>query len=133
MRFSKDIEVGRPPEAVWGFLWDVERVATCLPGCREVRTIVTHERYAAVVGERVGPLTVQSPLEIQVLAMGSTLRVVLDLNSEPHDNGCVIRVSSETLVLGKLATLGQGIIQRKAVQIMEQFASALRHALESAS
>jgi carbon monoxide dehydrogenase subunit G len=147
MRFTKEIEIARSPEQVWGFLWDVERVARCLPGCREARTIVPHERYAAVVGERVGPFTVKFPLEIQVLeveeqrrlraqaagrdpAMGSSLRVTLDLALEPRDGGCVVRLASEAAVLGKLGTLGQGIIQRKANQVMEQFAAAIREALE---
>lgn len=148
MRFSKEIEVARPREQVWGFLWDVERVAQCLPGCREARTIVPHERYAAVVGERVGPFTVSFPLEIQILeaedgrrlkalaagrdsAMGSSLRVTLELSLESHDGGSVIRLASDAAVIGKLGTLGQGIIQRKADQIMERFAAAMRQALES--
>ena len=148
MRFTREIEVARPPEEVWGFVWDVERVARCLPGCREARTIVPHERYAAIVGERVGPFAVTFPLEIQILevddgrrlkaqaagrdsAMGSSLRVALELSLEPRDGGSVIRLVSDAAVLGKLGTLGQGIIQRKADQIVEQFAAALRQALES--
>jgi len=148
MRFSKEIVVARAPERVWAFLWDVERVAKCLPGCREARTVVTYERYAAIVGERVGPFTVQFPLEIQVLeaeegrrlkaqatgrdsAMGSSLRVMLELDLVPQDAGCMIRIASDAAVLGKLGTLGQWIIQRKADQIMEQFAAAIRQALET--
>jgi hypothetical protein len=147
MRFERDIEIGRPAEQVWEFLWDVERVARCLPGCREARTVVPHERYAAVVGERVGPFTVKFPLEIQVLevdtgrrlkaqaagrdpAMGSSLRVMLDLALEPRGDGCIVHLASDAAVLGKLGTLGQGIIQRKADQMMEQFAGAIRQALE---
>jgi len=148
MRFSTEIVVARPPERVWAFLWDVERVAKCLPGCREARTVVPHERYAAIVGERVGPFKVQFPLEIQVLeaeagrrlkaqatgrdsAMGSSLRVMLELDLVPQDGGCMIRIASDAAVLGKLGALGQGIIQRKADQIMEQFAAAIRQALET--
>ena len=148
MRFNREIEVARPPEDVWKFVWDVERVARCLPGCREARTIVPHERYAAIVGERVGPFTVTFPLEIQILevedgrrlkaqaagrdpAMGSSLRVTLELALEPRGGGSVIRLASDAGVLGKLGTLGQGVIQRKADQIMEQFAAAVRQALEA--
>ena len=148
MHFARDIEIGRSPERVWEFLWDVERVARCLPGCREARTVVPHERYAAVVGERVGPFTVKFPLEIQILeveegrrlkaqaagrdpAMGSSLRVMLELSLEPRGESCTVRLVSDAAVLGKLGALGQGIIQRKADQIMEQFAAAIRQALEA--
>ncbi len=147
MHFTRDIEIGRSPEQVWGFLWDVERVTRCLPGCREARTVVPHERYAAVVGERVGPFTVKFPLEIQILeveerrrlkaqaagrdpAMGSSLRVMLELSLEPRDDGCIVHLVSDATVLGKLGTLGQGMIQRKADQIMDQFAAAIQQALE---
>ncbi|HKX17965.1 MAG TPA: SRPBCC domain-containing protein [bacterium] len=147
MRFEKKIAVARSPDAVWQFLWDVERVARCLPGCREARTVVPHERYAAVVGERIGPFSVTFPLEIQILevdegrrlraqaagrdsAMGSSLRVTLDLAVEPRGDGSVLHIVSDAAVLGRLGTLGQGMIQRKADQIMEQFAAAIREALE---
>ena len=147
MRFEREIVVARPPDAVWRFLWEVERVARCLPGCREARTIVAHERYAAVVGERIGPFSVTFPLEIQILevhegqrlraqaagrdsAMGSSLRVTLDLAVEPRGAGSILRLVSDAAVLGRLGTLGQGMIQRKAAQIMEQFAGAIREALE---
>lgn len=147
MRFEKEIVVARPSDAVWQFLWNVEEVARCLPGCREARAIVPHERYAAVVGERIGPFGVTFPLEIQILevqegrrlraqaagrdrAMGSSLRVTLDLAVEPRGEGSVLRLVSDAAVLGRLGTLGQGMIQRKADQIMEQFAAALREALE---
>ena len=40
MTFEKEIAVALEVERVWAFLWDVERVARCLPGCREARAIV---------------------------------------------------------------------------------------------
>jgi carbon monoxide dehydrogenase subunit G len=149
VRFAKDIVVDRPPEQVWAFLWDVERVARCLPGCEEVRTVVPLQRYAAVVAERVGPFKVRFPLEIEVLevdegrrmkaqaagrdaALGSSLRVTIELHLEPRDTGSVIHLVADAAVLGRLGTLGQGMIERKAGQIMEGFAGSLREALQSA-
>ena len=148
MRFEKEIAVSSPADKVWAFLWDVERVARCLPGCRDVRTIVPHEQYAAVVGERVGPFKVQFPLEIRVLevdetrrlraqaigrdsALGSTLKVMLDLRLENADTGSRLMIISETSILGKLGTLGHGVIQQKADGIMTQFAQAVRRELEA--
>jgi len=148
MKFEKEITVDAAPDKVWGFLWDVERVARCLPGCREVRMVVPHERYEATVVERVGPFKVQFPLEIQVLeveelrrlkaqavgkdsAMGSSLKVILELQLERTDTGSRIAIVSDTSILGKLGTLGQGIIQHKADGIMTQFAEAVQRELET--
>jgi len=149
VRFTKDIEVSRAPEQVWGFLWDVERVAKCLPGCEDARTVIPEQRYAAVVAERVGPFKVRFPLEIEVLefdkgrrlkaqaagrdsAIGSSLRTTIELELEPRGLGSVIHIVSDATVVGRLGTLGQGMIERKADQIMEGFAAAMRQALESA-
>jgi carbon monoxide dehydrogenase subunit G len=148
MKFEKEITVAASPDRVWAFLWDVERVARCLPGCREARTVVPHERYEAVVSERVGPFKVQFPMDIRVLeveeqrrlkaqaagrdaAMGSSLKVILDLTLERTDGGSRLVISSDASILGKLGTLGHGIIQHKADGIMTQFAEAVRRALEA--
>ena len=148
MRFEKEIAVAASPDKVWAFLWDVERVAKCLPGCRDVRTVVPHERYEAVVGERVGPFKVQFPLDIQVLeadearrlraqatgrdaAMGSALKVMLDLQLEKTDTGSRLVIVTETSIMGKLAALGHSVIQHKADGIMTQFAQAVQRELEA--
>ena len=148
MRFEKEIAVAASPDKVWAFLWDVERVAMCLPGCRDVRTVVPHERYEAVVGERVGPFKVQFPLDIQVLeadearrlraqatgrdaAMASALKVMLDLQLEKTDTGSRLMIVTETSIMGKLAALGHSVIQHKADGIMTQFAQAVQRELEA--
>lgn len=148
MIFEKEITVTAPPARVWAFLWDVDRVARCLPGCREARTVVPHERYEAVVSERVGPFKVHFPLEILVLeaeapthlraqasgrdtAVGSSLKVALDLRIEEQGAGSRLRIRSDVAILGKLGTLGHGIIQPKADGIMTQFAEAMRRELHA--
>ena len=148
MTFEKEIMVSVPPEKIWAFLWDVDRVARCLPGCREVRTVLPHERYQAVVSERVGPFKVQFPLEIQVLeaeaptrlrvqasgrdaAVGTSLKVTLDLRIEPQRSGSRLIIHSDVAILGKLGTLGHGIIQPKANSIITQFVEALQRELQA--
>jgi carbon monoxide dehydrogenase subunit G len=148
MIFEQEITVEAPPEQVWAFLWEVDRVARCLPGCREVRTLVPHQRYEAVVSERVGPFKVQFPLEIEVLeaeapthlraqaagrdaSMGSSMRATLDLRIEGRGAGSRLVIHSDVAILGKLGTLGHGIIQPKAEGIISQFAEAMRRELQA--
>ena len=97
----------------------------CLPGCRDAKTVVPHQRYECVVSERVGPFKVQFPMDIQVLeaeehrrlkaqasgrdsSMGSTLKVILDLALEGTESGSRIRITSDTTIMGKLGTPGHG-------------------------
>ena len=44
--------------------------------------------------------------------------------------GSKIRITSDTTIMGKLGTMGHGIIQHKADGIMNQFANAVRRELE---
>ena len=148
MTFEKELAVALAVERVWAFLWDIERVARCLPGCREARAVVPHQRYAAVVSEQVGPFKVRFPLDIRVLeadaprrlkadasgrdaAMGSSLRVTLDLRLEASGAGSRLIIHSEVALSGTLGTLGQGIIQHQADGIMTRFAEAMRRELEA--
>ncbi len=148
MTFEQEIMVEAPPDRVWAFLWDIDRVARCLPGCKEAKTIVPHERYEAVVSERVGPFKVQFPLKIEILeaeapthlraqaagrdaSMGSSLRATLDLRIEGQGAGSRLVIHSDVAILGRLGTLGHGIIQPKAEGIISQFAEALRRELQA--
>ncbi len=61
MRFEREIRIGAPTAAVWAFLWDVPRLAACVPGASDVRVTEDGKRYTAVISDRVGPFKVRSP------------------------------------------------------------------------
>jgi carbon monoxide dehydrogenase subunit G len=149
VKVEREIAVAAAPDKVWDFLWNTDRVARCLPGCRDVRTLVPHERYEAVVAEQVGPFTVRFPLDIRVVeaeeprrlraeaigrdeAMGTSLRVTLDLRLEGAGSGSRLRIVSDTNVSGPLATLAHGMMEQRAHGIMTKFAEAVQRELEGA-
>ncbi|HEV8677120.1 MAG TPA: SRPBCC domain-containing protein [Methylomirabilota bacterium] len=148
MRVEREIRIGASRETVWGFLWDIPRLAACVPGAREVRTVEAGKRYAAVVAEKVGPFKVQFPLDIEVVevepparlraraggrdaAVDGLVKVDLDVVLAPTDGGTALRLTAEITVLGKLGTLGHGVIVRKGAEIVDRFAAALRAQLET--
>lgn len=148
MRVEREIRIGASRETVWGFLWDIPRLAACVPGAREVRTVEAGKRYAAVVTEKVGPFKVQFPLDIEVVevepparlraraggrdaAVDGLVKVDLDVVLAPTDGGTALRLTAEITVLGKLGTLGHGVIVRKGAEIVDRFAAALRAQLET--
>ncbi len=150
MRLEKEIEVPSAPETVWAFLSDIERLAHCLPGCRDVRALVPHERYEAVISERVGPFSVRIPLDIQVTeadepcrrlkaeaagrdeVMGTSLRVTLDLRVEVAGAGSRVIIVSDASLSGRLTALGDGFIRQRADGIVTKFAQAVQRELEGA-
>lgn len=147
MRVEREIRIAAPREAVWAFLWDVPRLAACIPGARDARTIEDGKRYAAVVAERVGPFRVQFPLEIEVLeataperlraraggrdaGVDGLVKVGLEVTLASVDGGTALRLAADIAVLGKLGTLGHAVIVRKSADVVDRFAAALRGALE---
>ena len=147
MRFSTEIPLAAEPSRVWDLLWDVGRVARCLPGAKDVREVTPHQRYEASIDERVGPFTMRFPLQIEVLeadpprrlkaqasgrdpTLGNSLRVTFELTVQKAGKGSTLAVNAEIEIRGTLAALGQGLVQQKAEGTMTRFADALRRELE---
>ncbi len=148
MRFEKEMTIAAPREKVWAFLWDLPRLAACVPGCHEARVVEEARRYAATVRERVGPIKVEFPLEIEVLetrppehmrgrAVGrdpkvdGLVKIELDLRLvDAGVEGTALRFVVDLVILGKLGTMGHGIIVRKADEVVAQFAAAVKAQLE---
>lgn len=146
MKFDQAVVLQADVQSVWGLLWNVERLATCIPGCQGAEPVEPGKRYRATVTQKVGPFQLKVPLEILVQeareptqlkarATGQdprvATRVTVDLDLQlralnPEQTELVFQ--AQVSVLGKLATLGQGMIRRKAEQVLEAFTQNLAKA-----
>ena len=148
MKVEREVTIAASREAVWNFLWDVPRLAACIPGAKDVQTVEERRRYTAVVAEKVGPFKVQFPLTIEVVevqagerlrarangrdaAVDGLVKVDLDVTVTPADTGTALKVAADISVLGKLGTLGHSVIVRKGTDIVDRFAEAVRAQLET--
>ena len=148
MTVDREVTIAAPPQRVWDFLWDVPRLAACIPGAKDVRTVEDGKRYTAVVSEKVGPFRVSFPLQIDVLeveaptrlraraggrdaAVDGIVKVELDVSLAPAAGGTVLHLVADINVLGKLGTLGHSVIVRKGADIVDRFAAAVRAQLEA--
>jgi carbon monoxide dehydrogenase subunit G len=147
LQFQKEVEIHAPRERVWSFIWDVDRFITCVPGCKEARTIEAGKKYAATMVEKVGPFKVEFPTTIEVVQrdelshikaqasgadnkIGSRMKIDLDVHLRDQDANTVLGFVANVDILGKLAALGHGIIKRKADQVLDEFAQAVKQRLE---
>jgi carbon monoxide dehydrogenase subunit G len=147
LQFSKEVEILAPREKVWNFIWDVDRFIACVPGCKEAKTIEAGKLYAATMVEKVGPFRVEFPTTIEVLEreelahikaqasgadnkIGSRMKLSLDVKLQDRDEKTVLSFVAGVDILGKLAALGHGIIKRKADQVLDEFAQAVKQRLE---
>ncbi|HEX9443734.1 MAG TPA: SRPBCC domain-containing protein [Candidatus Binatia bacterium] len=150
MRFEREIEITNSREKVWRFLWDVDRFIACVPGCKEAVTVEAGKHYTATMTEKVGPFRVEFPMKIEVLEsreleyikalatgsdsrVGSRMKVELEVRLSGAGDKTTLALAVSVDILGKLATLGHSMIKRKADQVMDEFAAALKHKLEGAA
>ena len=147
MRFEKEVEILAPRDKVWNFIWDVDRFIACVPGCKEAKTIEAGKHYTATMVEKVGPFRVEFPTTIEVLEkeelsrikaratgadnkIGSRMKIELDVRLREPENKTLLGFVADVDILGKLAALGHGIIKRKADQVLDEFAQAVKKQLE---
>lgn len=147
MQFEKQIEIDASREKVWKFIWDVNRFIACVPGCQEAKTLEEGKRYSATMIERVGPFKVEFPTSIEVIEreelshikaqasgvdnkIGSRMKLDLDVNLRDQGDKTILSFVAGVDILGKLAALGHGIIKRKADQVLDEFAQAVKKKLE---
>lgn len=147
MIFENSIEIDVPRDTAWDFLWDVDRLISCVPGCEEAATVEAGKLYNARMVARVGPFKVTFPIKIEVLEsepkqrikarasgsdnkIGSHLKVELDVSLEEKGDATVVSFVASVDILGKLATLGHSIIKRKADNDVAAFAQAVKKELE---
>ncbi len=150
MQFEKQVEIHAPREKVWNFIWDVDQFISCVPGCKEAKTVEEGKRYSATMVEKVGPFKVEFPTTIEVLErdelsrikaqasgadnkIGSRMKLDLEVKLREEDNKTVLQFIAGVDILGKLAALGHGIIKRKADQVLDEFAQAVKKRLEGDS
>ena len=150
MRFDKEVEISAPREKVWKFIWDVDRFIACVPSCKDAKTLEEGRLYSATMVEKVGPFRVEFPTTIEVLEkeelkhikaqasgadnkIGSRMKIELDVNLQERDNKTLLGFVANVDILGKLAALGHGIIKRRADQVLDEFAQAVKKRLEGDS
>jgi uncharacterized protein len=150
LQFEKQVEILASREKVWNFIWDVDRFIACVPGCKEAKTIEVGKLYSATMVEKVGPFRVEFPTTIEVLErdeltriraqasgadnkIGSRMKLSLDVNLRQDGEKTVLGFVAGVDILGKLAALGHGIIKRKAEQVLDEFAQAVKQRLEGES
>lgn len=146
MRFEEQITVPASVDEVWEFLWQVQPVAACLPGCVSVREVEPEQSYVARFEDKVGPYKVafdmnvtveeRDPLSlVRLLCTGedkklrTSQRVTLEVRLHGEESGTRLEAVADVVVLGVLATLGQFVVKRKAREVVEGFAENLRAAL----
>lgn len=142
MNFSGSVTLEAPPERVWEFLMDPQRLAACVPGVEEV-TRVDDRTFDGVISATVGPMSGKFQLRATIVDTVPPHRmtarmegtdsvtksqlvsdVVMTLTPEGARTG--YRYESTVQIKGRLAILGEMVLRATASLILEEFARRLQ-------
>jgi len=147
VRAAREIAIATTPAKLWTLLWDVPRMVECMPGCAEAKEVVPQQRYTARMIQKVGPIRLSVPLDVEITssepprrlalqakgrdpAIGAEISMKVTLEISSREGASVLAVVAEGRILGTLGSLGHGVIERKAGDMLDEFGVRLRKAAE---
>jgi carbon monoxide dehydrogenase subunit G len=137
--FDRELPVAAAPAKCWEVLTDVPRLVGWVDILDQAKEISRLERYEAVLMDRLGPFKLKADLDIVVSEVEEGRRIRVKANGEDRqvasrigieavltlaaqdDGSTVIAVKGSYEVVGRVATLGAGMIRTKATKILDEF------------
>jgi carbon monoxide dehydrogenase subunit G len=146
---EKSFVVKAPASAVWDFLTDPVKVASCLPGAA-ITGKEDDKTWGGTITVKIGPVTASyrgklrferldpASREAEIAASGQETRgkggADMRMKSrvvERAPGETEVTVTSDVNVVGVLAQFGRGMIQDVSDQMFAKFADAMRRQLEA--
>ena len=143
MKLENAFEVLAPPDEVWAFMLDVERVATCMPGA-ELTEVVDERTWKGKVTVKVGPVALsyqgtvvmeerddagkRALLKAQgreTKGKGTAQALVTSALEATDGGGTRVAISADLTVSGAVAQYGRGMIADVSQRLTNQFAECL--------
>ena len=148
MQIENEFEVAAPPERVFEFLLDVNRVVTCMPGA-ELSEVVDPDTFKGRVKIKVGPITVayngtariaerdEAARRAVLQADGrettgpGSARASAVMTVEPSGSGSRVKLATDFSVAGRVANFGRGVMEDVSRRLVTQMAQCIKSNLES--
>ena len=149
MLIENSFEVGAPPDRVYAFLLDVNRVVGCVPGA-ELSEVVDPNTFKGKVKIKVGPVTVAYAGTARITDRDETSRTATlegegrettgpgnarakaAMRVEESGAGSKVTVSTDFTVAGRVAQFGRGLMEDVSKSLVAQMAACIKSQLETA-
>src|SRR5215217_5852120 len=147
MEFENHFDVDVPIDEVWDALLDLERVAPAVPGARVVERR-SDDAYKVAIKVRVGPMSMTYNGEVEITERDDAAhRAVMRARAKEsrgqgtadadvtmvlsgRDGRTAATVTTDVQLSGKVASMGQGVLQDVSGRLVQTFAQNLAAMLE---
>ena len=136
MTMNGEVQLAAPREAVWEKLNDPEVLKACIPGCEELEKTDDHG-FRATAKMKVGPVSARfkgkvtlsdldPPNGYKITGEGEGgvagfAKGAADVRLSDKDGGTLLTYNVEAQIGGKLAQLGQRLINGAAKKMADEF------------
>lgn len=149
MQLENSFNVGAPPDQVFAYLLDVNKVVGCVPGA-ELSEVVDPTTFKGKVKVKVGPITVgysgtariadrndaQRSATLQAEGRETTgpgsARASAQMSVEPEGAGSLVKIVTDYSVAGRVAQFGRGVMEDVSRRIVNDMAACIKANLEAA-
>jgi uncharacterized protein len=148
MQLENSFQVGAPPDKVFAYLLDVNKIVGCVPGA-ELTEVVDASTFKGRVKVKVGPITVayngtariserdEAKRSATLSAEGrettgpGSARATATMHVEPAGEGSLIRISTDYHVAGRVAQFGRGVMEDVSKRLINDMASCIQANLKA--
>jgi carbon monoxide dehydrogenase subunit G len=148
LQIENSFQVGAPPDRVYAFLLDVNRVVGCVPGA-ELSEVVDPNTFKGKVKIKVGPVTVAYAGTARIVDKDDASRTAT-LSGEGRETtgpgnakaqatmrvledggGSRVDISTDFTVAGRVAQFGRGLMEDVSKSLVAQMADCIKTNLEA--
>ena len=136
MTMTGEYQLAAPPETVWDKLNDAEVLKASIPGCEELNKVSDTE-FQAVATVKIGPVKARFKGKVHLTDLNPPNSYKISGEGEggvagfakggavvalaPKDGGTVLSYNVEAQIGGKLAQLGQRLVNGAAKKVADEF------------
>ncbi len=133
-------------QQAWDSLNDPEILKACIPGCEKFERVAENE-YAVTVAVKIGPVSAKFNGKVKLADIQAPVSYALQFEAQggvagfgqgeskvelmPHEGGCELKYTVHSKVGGKIAQLGQRLIDGLAKSLAEDFFKRFEEALQA--
>jgi len=147
MQLENSFSVNAPPDRVFAYLLDVNKVVGCVPGA-ELSEVVDEKTFKGKVKVKVGPITVaysgtariadrddagrSATLEAEgreTTGPGSA-RAKAIMKVDAEGSGSLVKVTTDYSVAGRVAQFGRGVMEDVSRRIVNDMAACIKANVE---